>query len=374
MRIVAHLDMDGFYAAIEERDAPQWRGLPLVVGADPRGGSGRGVVLTANYPARSYGVHSAMPIATAWRCSERAKREGRPPVIFLPADMAKYRRVSGYIMALLGDLAPVVEQASIDEAYLDLTPTGSFEAATTLCRRIKDRIAAEERLTASVGLAPNKLVAKIASGIQKPDGLTVVTDEEAETFLAPLPLRVIPGIGPKTEAEFVRQGMSLIQDLKRFSKEELTAMLGRRGADLFDKVRGRDEAPISAEADIKSIGEQETFAQDSREAGMLTDRLMAMCEGVMVRVEAEGVSHFRTVVLTVRFADFQTVSRRRTLVQPSGELRTLQGEAIKLFLPFLDRRANADMKLIRLLGVRVEHLTKKGEMASSEPIQPSLWH
>ena len=177
MRIIGHLDMDAFFAAIEERDHPELKGRPVVVGADPAGGKGRGVVATANYPARVYGIHSAMPISRAWQLAEAARRRGRPATAFVRGSHRKYGEVSGRIMAILHHFAPVVEEASIDEAYLDLSFAGSFEAAAEICRSIKAEILAKERLTASMGLGPNKMVAKIASDFQKPDGLTVVTPE-----------------------------------------------------------------------------------------------------------------------------------------------------------------------------------------------------
>ena len=375
MRIVGHVDMDAFYAAIEERDTPRLRGQPVVVGADPRGGEGRGVVSTANYPARVYGIHSAMPIATAWRCAERALRQGRPPVVFLPVDMPKYRQVSERIMAILHEHTPIVEPASIDEAYLDLSRTGTFERAASVCRALKERIRRDEHLTASIGIGPNKLVAKIASGLHKPDGLTIITEAEADGALAALPLRVIPGIGPKTEAELREQGFQRVGDLRRLSKEALCDWYGKRGLALYEKIRGRDDEPVSPVSKLKSIGEQETLFQDSDDAGMLTDRLMALCHGVMHRLADEGNVGFRTVVITVRFADFHTVSRRRTLERPTCELRTLQGEALRLFLPFLDRRENPQGKPIRLLGVRVEHFAHENGPGASDASsgQATLW-
>ena len=358
VRIIAHLDMDAFFAAIEERDNSRFRGLPLVVGADPRGGQGRGVVSTSNYLAREYGIHSATPIAKAWRLSESATRRGKPPVVFLSVDMRKYREVSDGVMKLMHRFAPVVEQASIDEAYLDLSSTGSYEEATAVCGRLKASIRTEESLTASIGIGPNKLVAKIASSAQKPDGLTVVTDEQAEAFLAPLSVRAIPGIGPKTEAALAKRGIHLVKDLKNFSREELRDQFGKWGSTLYDEIRGRDDSPVREEYEVKSIGEQETFGQDTLDSTILTARLSEMCQGVTRRLGAEGFTRFRTVVLTVRFADFETKSRSHTLPSPAGDVRTVQVEAMKLLLPFLDRRENPKKKLIRLLGVRLEKLSR----------------
>ncbi len=355
-RIIAHLDMDAFFAAIEERDTPAFRGIPLVVGADPRGGKGRGVASTSNYLARAYGIHSATPISTAWRLSEAARRDGKPPVTFVSVDMTKYARVSDEVMGIMRRFIPIVEQASIDEAYGDLSFAASYEAAEGLCRRLKDAIRAEAQLTASVGIGPNKLIAKIASGLHKPDGLTVVHGNEAESFLAPLPVRAIPGIGPKTEMLLKNSGVKVVNDLKRFSILQLEDMLGKRGADLYGKIRGVDDSPLEEYSEPKSIGEQETFDSDTVDSQVLVDQLEALAKDVIERLHREGFQAFRTVVLTVRFADFETKSRAHTLTRPAGDETTLRREAMKLLLPFLDRRENPRRKLIRLLGVRVEKL------------------
>lgn len=356
MRLVAHFDMDAFFAAIEERDRPELRGQPIAVGADPHHGRGRGVVSTANYAARAYGLHSALPISQAWRLSETARRRGQPPVIFLPVRMSHYAAVSDRIMAMFRRTVPVVEPASIDEAYLDVSHTGSLLAAEGICRLIKDTIRAEERLTASVGLGPNKLIAKIASGIHKPDGLTVVPPDEVQTFLAPLPIRSIPGIGPKTEALLARQQVTFVKDLRAWSRERLVETFGKRGLDFYDKVRGLDEEPVSPEWTPKSVGEQVTFETDTRDGPFLMEQLRRMSEEVVRRLRTEGFFTYRTIVLTVRFEDFTTVTRSHTLPSPASDTRTLQAEALKLFLPFLDRRENPGRKRFRLLGLRVERL------------------
>ncbi len=358
MRIIGHLDMDAFFAAIEERDHPKLKGLPLVVGADPGGGKGRGVVSTANYPARAYGIHSAMPISRAWKLSEAARRRGQPAAVFVRVNYRRYAEVSERIMAILRRFAPVVEEAGIDEAYFDLSQAGSFAAAREICRQIKAEIRSRENLTASIGLGPNKLIAKIASDFQKPDGLTVVTPEQAEDFLAPLPVRKIPGIGPKTEKLLADLGVKTVQDLKKYSAVELEEMFGKWGPELYERLRGRHESPLVTAWEPKSVGEQETFETDTLDLQFIFTRLWVMCREVWRRLTAEGFKTFRTVVLTVRFADFDTRSRSHTLAEPTESLRTLRFEAMKLFMPFLDRRENPKRKLIRLIGVRVEKLGK----------------
>ncbi len=356
MRIVAHIDMDAFFAAVEERDTSRFRGLPLAVGADPESGRGRGVVAAANYKAREYGIHSAMPISTAWRLSEDARRKGQPPVVFLSVDMKKYAAVSARVMAIVRSFAPAVEEAGIDEAYCDLSSAGSYAKAEEVCRVIKQEIQAKERLTASVGIGPNKLVAKIASNEHKPDGLTVVREEEAEAFLEPLPVRKMPGIGPKTEAELAKPGIRLVKDFKRFSQVELQEMFGKRGVDFYDEVRGLDESPIEESYVPKSIGEEETFDKDTRDAAFIGERLKTLCQEVLQRFAGDGFESFRTVVVKVRFADFETHTRSHTLTAPTHSLNALQFEALKLLMPFLDGRENPRRKRLRLIGVLVEKL------------------
>lgn len=356
MRIIAHLDMDAFFAAVEERDNPKFRGKPLVVGSDPMGGAGRGVVATANYAARKYGIFSATPITKAWCFSEEARLRGEEPVIFVEGNHEHYGDVSLRIMNIIRAYAPRVEQASIDEAYFDLSFLSSLMEAERVCKKIKQEIREKEKLTASVGIGPNKLIAKIASNHQKPDGLTVVAAEDAESFLDQFPVRTIPGIGPKTEASLHAHGAKTVHDLKKFSLDALEEMMGKWGIDLYDKIRGIDDAEIVEEYDVKSIGEQETFLHDTASAEIIFDRVVAMCKHIIARLGGEEFSKFRTVVVTVRFSDFQTKTRSHTFPKPQRTAKSLQIEAFRLILPFLDKRENPKRKLIRLIGVRIEKL------------------
>ena len=206
IRIIGHLDMDAFFASVEERDNSRLAGSPLVIGSDPEEGRGRGVVSTANYKAREYGIRSALPISTAWRLSEAARAKGLPPATFLEVDMHRYSEASQRIMAIIRRHAEHVEEASVDEAYFDLSFADSYERAAEIAHAIKDEIRTRERLTASVGIGPNKLIAKIASDKNKPDGFLVVRDNEAETFLAPMAIRKIPGVGPKDGGGIKKNG------------------------------------------------------------------------------------------------------------------------------------------------------------------------
>jgi len=356
MRIIGHLDMDAFFAAIEERDSPRFLGLPIVVGSDPGQGRGRGVVSTANYKAREYLIRSATPITKAWQLSEGARRQGKPAVIFLPVDFEKYERMSQEIMQILRQFSGLVEQSSIDEAFFDLTQADSFQDAKEICQKIKDEIKSKERLTCSIGIGPNKLVAKIASDFKKPDGLTIVQEKDVEAFLEPLPIRKIPGIGPKTEIMFAKLGVKVVKDLKKFSEAQLHQMLGKWGLEIYEKIRGLDDSSLNQNYEAKSIGEQETFLKDALDASFIFERLEQMAKNILNRLAEQGFKNFKTIVVTVRFVGFETKSRSHTLSSPANSLNILKFEALKLLMPFLDKRENPRQKLIRLIGLRVEKL------------------
>jgi DNA polymerase IV (DinB-like DNA polymerase) len=355
-RIIAHLDMDAFFAAIEERDNPRLKGWPIVVGADPQEGRGRGVVSTANYKAREYGIRSAVPISKAWELSQKAKKEGKPEAVFLDGHYKRYSEVSDRIMEIVRQYSKAVEQASVDEAYFELSDAGSYEKATDTCRRIKTEIQEKEKLTASIGIGPNKLIAKIASDMQKPDGLTVITPDKTEEFLELLSIRKIPGIGPKTEQFFNARGIRIVKDLKKYNLAEMEEMLGKWGEDLYYKIRGIDDSEIVEEYEAKSIGEQETFQTDTLDFNFVFTRMESLCQDVFRRFKESDFKSFRTVTITVRFSGFETKNRSHTLPKPANTLKTLTIESTRLLMPFFDTRENPRRKLIRLIGVRIEKL------------------
>ncbi|HYB42578.1 MAG TPA: DNA polymerase IV [Candidatus Methylomirabilis sp.] len=358
MRIVLHLDMDAFFAAVEERREPDLRGRPVVIGADPKDGRGRGVVATASYAARRYGIRSAMPISRAWRLAEAARRRGEPATVFLRGNHSLYREVSGRIMAIVASEADAFEEASIDEAYLDVSSLGDFERARARAVEIKARIREEEGLTGSVGIGPNKLVAKIASDFRKPDGLTVVPPGEVQAFLDPLTIRVIPGIGPKTEAFLRSHGIGTIAALRGVERGQLVQWLGKWGEDVHDRARGISDSPVTNDWERKSVGEQETFEEDTREAALVLARGRALARDVFARLLAEGFRGFRTATVTVRFENFVTQSRSRTTPAPLDTAEALEAAAGDLLAPFLDERENPRGRRIRLIGVRVEKLAR----------------
>jgi DNA polymerase IV (archaeal DinB-like DNA polymerase) len=356
MSIIGHLDMDAFFAAVEERDKPHLRGKPIVVGSDPAEGRGRGVVATANYVARQFGIHSAMPITQAWQLAETARRKGALETIWITPRGGRYGEVSRRIMAIISEFVPEFEQTSVDEAYLELSFTESYERAGEICKKIKEAIREKESLTASMGIGPNKLIAKIASDWEKPDGFTVVEEKDAEKFIEPLPIRRIPGVGPKTEIFLRARNIRIIKDAKNMTQAELAELLGKSGADLYWRVRGVDHAPIRSDYETKSLGEQETFDRDTLDAAVLSGRLKMICQNVTRELSNNGFRQFGRVVLTVRFSNFETKTRSRTLLNSMRTASELEFEMWKLFLPFLDDRENPGRRLIRLLGVRVEKL------------------
>ncbi|MDD5730953.1 MAG: DNA polymerase IV, partial [Candidatus Omnitrophica bacterium] len=312
-RIVGHLDMDAFFASLEERDNPQFKGLPIAVGSDPMKGHGRGVVSTANYKAREYGIHSALPITRAWKLSQEAKSRGLPEVIFLPPDFTRYNKSSENILKIIKRHCELVEQGSIDEFYFDLSFAKTYKKAEEVCKKIKEEIRKKEKVTCSCGIGPNKLIAKIATGMKKPDGLYSVEEKEAENFLAPMNIRKIPGIGPKTEQKLNSRGIKKVSDLKKFSKEFLKGLFGKWGEDIYYKIRAIDNSEIVEDREVKSIGEQATFLNDTLDPIYITEELEKMCKSVYLRFKKSGFKTFKTVAITVRFTGFITKTAAKTL-------------------------------------------------------------
>ncbi len=346
--------MDAFFASLEEAGSPIFKGLPIAVGSDPKNGQGRGVVSTANYKAREYGIHSALPISKAWQLSQIAKVEGKPEVVFLPVDFERYNKAHEEIFEIIKKYSDLVEPASIDEFYFDLSFSKNYKEAKKICFRIKQEIKEELKVTCSVGLGLNKLIAKISAGMKKPDGFLAVPEKDAEKFLELLPIREIPGIGPKTEEKFNKLGIKIVKDLKKFSVEELHKMLGKWGIDLYYKIRGVDDSEIVENKEAKSIGEQITFEQNTLNSIYIGEAFENICKSVFKRFMTSGFKSFRTVGITVRFSDFETKTTAKTLKKPSSSKKEFELETMKLLLPYLDKRKNPKKKLIRLIGAKLE--------------------
>ncbi|MEJ5358969.1 MAG: DNA polymerase IV [Desulfobacterales bacterium] len=340
--MILHVDMDAFYAAVEQRDRPELRGLPVVVG----GTGGRGVVAAASYEARAFGVRSAMPMAEARRLC--------PQAVFLPPRGERYREVARRIREVLASFSPVVEPVSIDEAFLDLAGTerlhGPPEAAG---RRLKERILAAVGLTCSVGIAPNRFLAKAASDFRKPDGLTVVAPGEVESFLAALPLEKAPGVGPRTRERLSRFGVRFMGEIARIPGVELVALLGRAGERLSALARGIDATPVTPVSPARSFGSECTLARDTRDRDLLRRLLLEHAQAVAGDLRAAGM-RARTVVLKIRQADFSLNTRRRTWGEPAASSHEIYRRALALLEGF---RIG---KPVRLIGIAATGLVPAG--------------
>lgn len=345
---ILHVDMDAFFAAIEQRDHPELRGKPVVVGSPP---DQRGVVSTASYEARQYGVHSAMPSRTAYqRC---------PHAIFVPVRHDHYRAVSRQVMAVFRDITPVVEPVSIDEAFLDVS--GIIDGARTsidCARAIKRRLRQDLRLTGSVGVALNKFLAKVASDLDKPDGLTVMPSapQRIARFLAPLSVRKIWGVGPQTADKLLAYGIRTIGDVQQSREDFLMRVLGsRHGSGIYRLAFGLDDRPVCAEPrEEKSISHEETFGVDVDDPTRVKRELLRLTEKVGRRLREAGKTA-TTAQIKVRFADFKTITRQQTMLRATNTDRDLLGYAKELFQRVTLKQA------VRLIGFGVSGISGQDE-------------
>lgn len=344
-RMILHVDLDAFFAAVEQRDHPELRGRPVIVGGGP---TDRGVVSAASYEARAYGVHSAMPLRTAAALC--------PNAVFLPVRGAVYAAVSSEVMAILCRFTPLVEPISIDEAFLDVTASQAlFGSGEAIARRVKAAIRAETELTASVGVATSKLVAKIASDLGKPDGLVVVPPGEEAAFLAPLPVERLWGVGPRTAAALHADGVRTIGELAALSDDVLVRRFGRHGALLRRRALGIDPEPVVARRAPKSIGHEHTFDVDTADPERIEATLLALADGVAGRLRASGLQA-RTVAVKIRDAGFQTISRQTRLVEPTDLAEPIWRAALDLV------RRELRGQRIRLLGISAEQLEATAQL------------
>jgi len=344
--------MDAFYAAIEVLDHPEWRGLPLVVGAPP---DQRGVVSTCSYEARRYGIHSAMPSRTAGKLC--------PHAIFVPVRMERYAEVSAQIMTILEEFTPLVEPLSLDEAFLDVSGAlRTWGDALTIARELKGRINTRTGLTASVGVAPNKFLAKMASDMNKPDGLTVVpvTEPEIMAFLAPLPATKMWGIGKVTGARLAKEGIRVIAQLQALDINALERLFGKAGAaDITGLVRGRDSRPVLTHWEEKSISNEHTFAHDEADIERVRQRLLELAEEVGGRLRKSG-KLAGTAQIKLRFGDFSTITRQMSFPAALNNDRELIACALALFERERVKRA------IRLVGFGVSNLVAPDQVAPAQ--------
>jgi DNA polymerase-4 len=346
VRTILHVDLDAFFAAVEQRDRPELRGKPVVVGGG--GPNDRGVVSAASYEARKFGVHSAMPLRTAAALC--------PQAMFLPVDGRKYVQASEQVMAVLRRFTPRVEQLSIDEAFLDVTGTEAlFGSGEEVGRRIKQAVRDETGLTVSVGVAANRLVAKIASDLRKPDGLVVVPPGTEREFLAPLPIDRLWGVGASTRRGLADFGVRTIGDLATLPEDALRRRFGSHGPELILRAQGVGETEVSGPEHAKSVSHEHTFDVDTSDWDVLEQTLLSLSEGVAGRLRDTGV-RCSTVAVKIRDSEFVTITRQRTVDDPTDLTDVIWRTAVALV-----RREVGGMK-VRLLGVAASGLTEQRQL------------
>jgi len=349
-RTILHVDLDAFFASVEQRDHPELRGKPVVVGIG--GANDRGVVSAASYEARTFGVHSAMPIRTAKRLC--------PTCLFVPVNGAQYQRVSREVMAILRRFTPLVEPISIDEAFLDVTGSRAlFGDGEAIARSIKQTIRDELELTASVGVASTKLVAKIGSDLRKPDGLVVVPPGDEATFLAPLPISRLWGVGPKTATALLDFGVATIGDLQAIDRVGIVRRLGDHAAGLIARAHGIDPDPVDDPDRAKSVGHEHTFDEDTSDPEVLERTLLAMADCVSGRLRHAGIKA-STIHVKVRDSAFETLTRQTTLPEPTDMTEPIWRAALELARPHMRG------KKIRLVGVTASNFGGRQQLGLFE--------
>jgi DNA polymerase-4 len=343
-RIIIHIDMDAFFAAVEEKKNPALLGKPIVIGGGGNPNK-RGVVSTANYEARKYGIHSAMPLRTAYKLC--------PHAVFLPVDYEAYSAVSQQFKSILLSITAVMENAGIDEVFLDVSEL--TETSESIVARIKTGIKEKTGLTCSIGIAPNKLLAKIASDMHKPDGLTIINESDIESKLWPLPIRKLYGIGPKTEAHLKKIGIETIGQLASLPLEKLIENFGNSYSQyLYDASRGIDDSPLITHWEPKSISRETTFQEDVKNWQVIARTLAELTKEVVADMQDDGYSA-KTVTIKIRFGDFQTLTRAKTLTDYTDSEDEIRKAAFACL-----KRIDLN-KRVRLIGVRVTNLEKIDE-------------
>jgi DNA polymerase IV len=346
-RFILHVDMDAFYASVEQRDDPRLRGKPVIVG----GTGGRGVVAAASYEVRKFGVHSAMPVREALRRC--------PDAICVPPRISHYAAESERIFAVFHEFTPQVEGLSLDEAFLDVTASiATFGPAESIAREIKRRIRERTGLTASVGVAPNKLVAKIASDLRKPDGLVFVAAHEVEALLDPLPIRKLFGLGAKTAPRVEALGIHTLGELRRASPARLRPIFGRYAERMLERAAGIDDRPVTPDVEERQISAEETFETDIRDHARLASELVRLADRACARLRAQQLSA-GCVTVKIRRGDFTTFTRQRQFAPPTQETRVVTAIALELLRAWLAEQPPA---ALRLLGVGVSDLQPAVQM------------
>ena len=355
-KAILHVDLDAFYVSAERRERPELRGIPVAVGADPEGGKGRGVVIACSYEARKFGLRSGMPISQAYRLC--------PQATYVPPDWGLYERVSEEVMTTLRGFADKFEQGSIDEAYLDVTSRArDEESAARFAKEVKKALLEKHGLTCSIGVAPNKSSAKIASDRNKPDGLTVVPFDRVAGFLAPLPVGVVPGIGRKTEEFLSEKGISTIGQLQELDGKQLLTWFGKNGVWLWGVVHGEENVEVRQQEMPKSLSVERTFLQDVTDFRRVRKEAADGASELMRRVKSGGYS-YRVAGIKIRFSGFETHTRERTLVSHTDDEGPLNETVEKLLDEF-----EAKGRPVRLVGIRVADIQR----STSGPAKLDDW-
>ncbi len=351
-KTIVHVDMDAFYASCEIRENPQLKGKPVIIGGDPL--KGRGVAITCSYEAREYGIHSGMPITEAYQLC--------PHGVYVRPNYRLYKETSDRIMSILEGFSDVFQKAGIDEAYMNSSlKVKMYESSYLFGEAIKNAVFNQEKISCSVGIAPNKLSAKIASDYRKPGGITVVTEGNLLTFLRPLPVEKIPGVGKKTKKMLNDHAITVVQQLEEAGPQKLVQILGKSGTWLWFAAQGKDERPVGYFGSVKSVGEEHTFEKDTKNVQDIHNQLEVITEKLKQRLEKRGLE-FRTVSVKVRLKWFETYTRSKTLLYYTSSENTILLVAKQLFEKFRGR-------YVRLIGIRLTHLRKE----RTHQVDLSVW-
>lgn len=349
-RIILHCDLDCFFAAVEMRDDPQLDNKPVIIGADPKEGKGRGVVSTCNYEAREFGVHSALPISQAYKLC--------PHGIYLRPNHKKYKRVSTQVMEIINNYSELFQQVSIDEAYLDLSEKcNNFREATRIAESIQKEVKKKVGVTLSIGCSSTKSIAKIASDYNKPEGITVVPPEDIKDFLKDLRITRIPGVGKKTKKYFYKKGIRKIGDLMDVPLHQLIKMFGKHGKWIWKVINGLDKRTVKQfDEKRKSISKERTFYEDTKDFDKILEKFEDINERIHKTLVKESIS-YRTITLKIRFEDFETYTRSKSISYPICNKKKVLNTILDLYKEFSDTK-----KKIRLIGIKLSNFERTSKI------------
>lgn len=347
-RIIFHLDLDAFFAAVEIRDDPKLQGIPVIIGADPKEGKGRGVVTTCSYEARKYGLHSAMPISQAYKLCSHG--------VYLRGNYEKYQKVSYQVMSILKSYQIEFQQASIDEAYMDFTRScGSYQDAYTLAESIQKTILERVGITCSIGISSTKSIAKIASDFNKPNGITIVEPQKIQEFLNPMDITKIPGIGKKSKLGFHKKGIYTINDLYKTGLSNLVAFFGDHGVWIWNVIGGNDSRPVGEFYNRKSIGKERTFTEDVTDHEIILQKIHELNSRIHEILEKQKY-RYSTITLKIRLSGFATYTRSKTLKVPFRDKLLVEKKLQGMFNHFSRKYTQDRNSKIRLIGIRFSNL------------------